>query len=217
MIKKGFYLVGLALLVVLISSGFDSIQKEAEPKFSDSQLEVVNYSVPLEEEVVLAPQKNNRILPLVGKTFVGFRQAIAMKESRGRLNCINPYGYMGKFQFGKSTLRSVGIYDFNTFLKNENWQNEAFKALIAKNKWELRREIEKYNGRVINGIEITESGLIAAAHLGGAGSVRRFLRSNGRRGFKDAFWTSIISYMKRFGGYDISHIKANKKAKAKIS
>lgn len=216
MIKKGSYFIGLALLVVLVSSSFDSLSKTETSTNDNSQLAVVNYYVPAEEEIVSSP-KQSRILPHVGKSYVGFRQAVAMKESRGRIGCINPYGYMGKFQFGKSTLRSVGIYDFNTFLKNENWQNEAFKALIAKNKWELRREIDKYCGRVINGIEITESGLIAAAHLGGPGSVRRFLRSNGRRGFKDAFGTSIISYMKRFGGYDISHIEPNKRAKAKVS
>ena len=39
------------------------------------------------------------------------------------------------------------------------------KALVARNKWELRKEIEKYSGRKINGVEITESGILAAAHL----------------------------------------------------
>lgn len=96
-------------------------------------------------------------------------------------------------------------------------QDKAFRALIAKNKWELRKEIKKYNGKVINGVKITESGLIAAAHLGGAGSVKRYLRSNGQRGFKDGFGTSLRSYIKKFGGYDISHIAPNKNAKAKIS
>ena len=61
---------------------------------------------------------------------------------------------------------------FKSFLRNAEWQDEAFKALIVRNKWELRKEIQKYSGRVINGVEITESGLIAAAHLGGAGSVK---------------------------------------------
>ena len=130
---------------------------------------------------------------------------------------VNSYGYMGKYQFGKSTLRSVGVYDFDEFLRNPELQDKAFRALIAKNKWELRKEIKKYNGKVINGVKITESGLIAAAHLGGAGSVKRYLRSNGQRGFKDGFGTSLRSYIKKFGGYDISHIAPNKNAKAKIS
>jgi hypothetical protein len=129
---------------------------------------------------------------------------------------VNPYGYMGKYQFGRSTLRTVGVYDFQEFLKNAAWQDKAFKALIARNKWELRKEIVKYKGRVINGVKITESGLIAAAHLGGAGSVKKYLRSNGRNGFKDGFGTSLKSYMKKFGGYDVSHIDADKNAKVEL-
>ncbi len=92
----------------------------------------------------------------------------------------------------------------------------AFQALIARNKWELRKEIAKYSGRIINGVEITESGLVAAAHLGGAGSVKKYLRSNGRNGFKDGFGTSISSYIRKFSGYDISHIEADVNAKVAI-
>ena len=32
----------------------------------------------------------------------------------------------------------------------------------------------------MNGIEITESGILAAAHLSGAGNVKKYLRSNGK-------------------------------------
>jgi hypothetical protein len=123
---------------------------------------------------------------------------------------------MGKYQFGRSTLRTVGIYDFQEFLRNVAWQDEAFKALIARNKWELRKEIQKYSGRIINGVEITESGLVAAAHLGGAGSVKKYLRSNGRNGFKDGFGTSLSSYIRKFSNYDISNITADANAKASL-
>jgi hypothetical protein len=141
---------------------------------------------------------------------------MAYKESRGMLHLVNPYGYMGKYQFGKSALRTVGIYDFQEFLHNSKWQDKAFKALIARHKWILKKEIEKYSGRIINGVEITESGLLAAAHLGGAGSVKKYLRSNGRRGFRDGFGTSISSYIRKFSGYDISHIKADPEAKVNL-
>jgi hypothetical protein len=123
---------------------------------------------------------------------------------------------MGKYQFGKSALRTVGIYDFQEFLQNSNWQDKAFNALIARHKWILRKEIEKYSGRVINGVEITESGLLAAAHLGGAGSVKKYLRSNGRRGFRDGFGTSLSSYIRKFAGYDVSHIEADADAKVNL-
>lgn len=213
MIKKGSYLIGLTLLVLVVSSGFITFKEEKLEGFHLGNLEVIKYHVPNEyenEEVI--PVK----VPQVGKSFTGFAQKMAYKESRGILHLVNPYGYMGKYQFGRSTLRTVGIYDFQEFLRNAEWQDEAFKALIARNKWELRKEIEKYCGRVINGVEITESGLVAAAHLGGAGSVKKYLRSNGRNGFKDGFGTSLSSYIRKFSNYDISHIKANANAKVDL-
>ena len=155
-------------------------------------------------------------VPLIGKTFLGFAQKMAYKESRGMIHLVNPYGYMGKYQFGKSALRTVGIYDFQEFLQNSNWQDKAFNALIARHKWILRKEIEKYSGRIINGVEITESGILAAAHLGGAGSVKKYLRSNGRKGFRDGFGTSISSYIRKFAGYDISHIEPDAEAKVNL-
>ena len=215
MIKKGSYLLGLTILVMLVSTGFNSLEIKKIEGFHLSEDEVYQYNFPSTDENIFEEQLGVNV-PFVGKTFVGFREAIAFKESRGMLNLVNPYGYMGKYQFGRSTLRTLGIYDFNTFLQNSVWQEKAFKALIARNKWELRREIAKYSGRVINGVEITESGLLAAAHLGGAGSVKKYLRSNGRQGFKDGFGTSLRSYIKKFGGYDVSHIKADKNAKVKL-
>lgn len=214
MIRKGSYFLGLTILVQLVLTGFKSVNNERVEGFHLTGKENYVYSVSLEEE---NEDNANVMVPFVGKTFVGFREAIAFRESRGKLSLVNPFGYMGKYQFGRSTLRTIGIYDFNTFLHNAEWQNKAFTALIARNKWELRKEIEKYCGRVINGVEITESGLLAAAHLGGAGSVKKYLRSNGRSGFKDGFGTSLRSYIKKFGGYDVSHIQANKNAKVELN
>lgn len=213
MIRKGSYFLGLTILVQLVLTGFKSVNDEKVEGFHLTGKENYIYSVALEEE---NEEETDVVVPFVGKTFVGFREAIAFRESRGKLSLVNPFGYMGKYQFGRSTLRTIGIYDFNTFLYNAEWQDKAFSALIARNKWELRKEIEKYCGRVINGVEITESGLLAAAHLGGAGSVKKYLRSNGRSGFKDGFGTSLRSYIKKFGGYDVSHIQADKNAKVKV-
>ena len=213
MIKKRFYFLGLTLLIVVVSSGFITFETERVEGFHLSNNEIIKYHVP-------NPYENEDILmtkvPNVGKSFSGFAQKMAYKESRGILHLVNPYGYMGKYQFGRSTLRTVGIYDFQEFLRNAEWQDEAFKALIARNKWELRKEIQKYSGRVINGVEITESGLVAAAHLGGAGSVKKYLRSNGRNGFKDGFGTSLSSYIRKFSNYDISHIEADANAKVDL-
>jgi hypothetical protein len=123
---------------------------------------------------------------------------------------------MGKYQFGMGTLRTIGVRDSVAFLNSPKLQEEAFKALLSINKHALRNEIETYEGKVINGVLITESGLLAAAHLGGAGSVKKFLRSNGKSGFRDGFGTSLKSYIKNYGGYDTSLIIPNKNAKVKL-
>lgn len=214
MTKKGLYFLGLTILVLSVLTGFNSVETETLEGFYLDKNSNYVYGVPSEGNEL--ESETSVIIPFVGKTFVGFREAIAFKESRGKLNLVNPFGYMGKYQFGRSTLRTLGIYDFQEFLRNADWQEKAFRALIARNKWELRNEIKKYCGRKINGIQITESGLLAAAHLGGAGSVKKYLRSNGRSGFKDGFGTSLRSYIKKFGGYDVSHIKADKNAKVKL-
>ncbi|MEZ4853810.1 peptidoglycan-binding protein LysM [Flavobacterium sp.] len=216
MIKKGLYFLGLTVLVLLVSSGFGTAEINKLEGFHVNENENLVYNVAV-TDVTNDLNAEQIVVPFMGKTYVGFKEAIAFKESRGKIHLVNPFGYMGKYQFGKSTLRTVGIYDFQEFLRNADWQDKAFKALIARNKWELRKEIEKYCGREINGVEITESGILAAAHLGGAGSVKKYLKSNGRRGFKDGFGTSLRSYIKKFGGYDVSHIKADKNAKVKLS
>jgi hypothetical protein len=66
---------------------------------------------------------------------------------------------------------------------------------------------------VVNGIKITESGILAAAHLAGPGNVKKFLRSNGTRSFNDGFGTSIKHYFKKFAGYDTSFVVPDRKAK----
>ena len=78
----------------------------------------------------------------------------------------------------------------------------------------MRRDIKRFVGKHIGGVLITESGILAAAHLAGPGSVKKFLRSYGAIGFTDAYGTSIRNYMKRFSGYDTSFVIPNRKAKA---
>jgi hypothetical protein len=125
---------------------------------------------------------------------------------------VNTLGYLGKYQFGRTTLHRFNIYNTQEFLKNPTLQEKAFVALCQVNKWILRKDIKRYIGKTMNGIEITESGILAAAHLSGAGNVKKFLRSNGSRGFSDAYGSSIESYLKNFKDYNVTSIVANQKA-----
>jgi hypothetical protein len=152
-------------------------------------------------------------IPYLEKDFVGFKEALAFKESQGKYTVVNTFGYLGKYQFGKTTLLRFKIYNTKAFLNNPELQEKAFKALCKVNKWILRKDIQRCVGKTINGITISTSGILAAAHLSGAGNVKKFLRSNGTLNFSDAYGSSIESYLKKFGGYDVSEIEPDRNAK----
>ncbi len=133
-----------------------------------------------------------------------FLDDIGFRESSNNYKAVNQFGYLGKYQFGRKTLNAIGFdlisnYDF---LFNPSIKEEAILTLLKKNKHTLRREIKKYVGQTINGIYITESGILAAAHLGGAGNVRKFFRKGYE--FKDGNGTKMTSYMVRFADYDLN-------------
>lgn len=173
------------------------------------------YTVKMNNEI-LNEVEEAIFYPVLKKSYLGFKEAVAFKESRGDYQVINQFGYLGKYQFGIGTLNLIGIYDAEAFLNNPELQEAAFYANASRNKWILRKDIAKYVGKTFNGVKITESGILAAAHLAGPGSVKKYLRSGGVQGFSDAFGTSIKYYLNKFKGYDTSFVSPNRKAKAKV-
>ena len=132
-----------------------------------------------------------------------FLDDIAFRESYNNYRAVNQFGYLGKYQFGRKTLNSLGFEDISNreFLENESIQEEAMYALLNHNKRILRRQIQKYHGETIHGVYITESGILAAAHLAGAGNVRKFFRKGYE--FKDGNGTKMTSYLILFSGYKL--------------
>ena len=185
--------------------------------YSTEGLEL-DYTVqkPASPEVQLANpfQTQHAYFPYLGKSYHGFKEAIAFKESRGDYFTVNTLGYLGKYQFGAETLKLIGIYNPNQFLNTPELQEKAFLANAERNKWILRKDIARFDGKEINGILITESGILAAAHLAGPGSVKKFLRSYGSQKFADAYGSTVTHYMKKFSGYDTSSIVPDRRAKA---
>ena len=194
MIRKFLFL--LAVITIFISA--TSVEK--------------SNTIDGKEKEVLLPTYIDYNIPYLERNFVAFKEAVAFKESQGKYRTVNTLGYLGKYQFGKNTLKRFKIYDTNAFLTNPELQEKAFTALCKVNKWILRRDIKRSVGKTINGIKITESGILAAAHLSGAGNVKKFLRSNGSIRFSDAYGATIQHYMKRFANYDVSIIIADRKA-----
>lgn len=144
--------------------------------------------------------------PFLGSAVIGFKEALAFKESNGNYFEVNTLGYLGKYQFGIGTLRTVGIHNSDRFLMDPQLQEKAFYTNLSRNKWILRREINRFSGRQIDGIEITESGILAAAHLAGPGNVKRYFRSNGAIDCSDSYGTRLSDYIHRFSGFDLSVI-----------
>ncbi|MDD5151709.1 MAG: peptidoglycan-binding protein LysM [Flavobacterium sp.] len=208
MIKKWSFYTSLTIIIAFLSTGFKPFDLDSNQWFLTNENDGTHYLFPSQKQNDYADLS----VPFTGKFFIGFKEAIAFRESEGKYKKINSLGYMGKYQFGLQTLKTVGVHNSALFLNSPKMQEKAFVALLAKNKWELRDEIERYDGTIMNGIVITESGILAAAHLGGAGSVKRFFKNNGNRYIKDAYGTSIRSYMRDFGGYETSGIVADSNA-----
>jgi hypothetical protein len=211
MIKKSIFYISILLTVAFISSGFKPYNSQYVNGFFVDENEELSYVFPSQNSIDYANLK----IPFLGKFFIGFKEAIADKESQGKYTRINTLGYLGKYQFGMETLKSIGIKDSIHFMNSPKLQEKAFLILLSKNKYELQEYISQYEGKVVNGLKITESGILAAAHLGGIGSVKKFFNTNGERVKKDAYGTSVRTYMRDFGGYETTRIEAVKNAKIK--
>ncbi|HEY5536621.1 MAG TPA: hypothetical protein VIL99_17015 [Ignavibacteria bacterium] len=141
--------------------------------------------------------------------FSRFINDLGSKESGNNWLSINQIGCFGEWQFDESTLKFLGYRKITLKKFKENpeifpreLQLKALKTLIRVNLTFLN-EYEHFIGDTINGIIITKSGMIAASHLGGAGSLQKFLNSNGRINKKDILGTSIFDYLRKFSSYNI--------------
>jgi hypothetical protein len=212
MIKKWYFYTSLIVVVAFLSLGFKPSKLESTPWFLINETDDTSYLLP---SLNVSDYTNSEIRS-TGTFFIGYKEAIGFKESQGKYRKINSLGYLGKYQFGIETLKTIGVHNSDDFLNNPKMQEKAFIALLAKNKWELRDVIEKYEGTVIDGISITESGILAAAHLAGVGSVKKFFRYKGKHFIKYIYGTSLRSYLRKFGGYDTSFIVADRRARVVI-
>jgi hypothetical protein len=141
--------------------------------------------------------------------FSRFVNDLGRRESGNNWQCVNCIGCFGEWQFAESTVHYLG-YKHVTLkkFKSDPWifppelQRKVLESLIKVN-LVLMKKYESFIGDTINGVPITKSGMIAAAHLGGARSVRLFLSSNGKLDKADVLGTRVSNYMLKFGFYDL--------------
>lgn len=163
------------------------------------------------------------------KTLQQFLNDLGARESGGNYKALNKYGYAGKYQMGEAALIDAGYYKKPSCRYNNDWSGiftgkdgvksiqdflnnpkaqENAQIAFKKKQWGYLKAVGavKYLNQTINGILITESGLLAGAHLKGAGCVIKYLTTNGSVNGKDAYGTSVESYIKAFCGYDVHEI-----------
>lgn len=146
------------------------------------------------------------------KPFKDFLYDIGYRESTNRYNVVNEFGYLGKYQFSLSTVQFLGFkVNKAEFLNDHKLQETVMVSYINYHQKYLEKYISKYDDSFFEvtkdgekrTIRITESGIIAAAHLSGAGNVKKFFKSGGSLAIKDKLGTSLVEYLELFSGYKI--------------
>lgn len=113
----------------------------------------------------------------------------------------NKLGYLGAWQIHWKYLPSLGVYGvtYEDFLEDPDntfpfeVQIYAVQQLINKNIKYLGWYYDYYPGKRARGVNITEEGMIYAAHLGGAWGLKKFLKYGNNP--KDIYGTSIKDYL----------------------
>jgi hypothetical protein len=142
---------------------------------------------------------------------LSLRGSLSSTESSGNIDAFrtNKDGksYGGEFQMGPDRLT-----DYNR-ANGTNWTPQAFAAASAEeqgpvNDWHFadidsfinENGLDKYEGKVIGGVEMTRSGMIAMAHLGGQTGMKKFLETNGAYNKPDELGTTLSKYAQIHGG-----------------
>lgn len=141
----------------------------------------------------------------------GVRRSLANTESRGTGDLtaknVNPDGsiFAGRYQFGDDRLADYNAvagtnYTAEGLLKMPEEEQEKIQEKIADwhfsdiSKFIKSEGLDKYIGTEINGVTLTESSLVAVAHLGGKSGLKQFLLTDGKYNKKDSNGTSLTDY-----------------------
>lgn len=158
-------------------------------------------------------------LPNYEDEYGAFLEKLGYYESRNNYTIKNEYGYMGRWQLGHMALQDIGFMDSSykytslaasygvqsdeDFLNTPSAQDycvlEVHKKMLSYIKY---YGDEQYIGQTKWDIKITLSGLIASAHLVGAGALHNMLKTGVVA--TDANGAKATFYLKELAGYNIS-------------
>jgi len=154
-----------------------------------------------------------KLLPnATNNNFSEFLFDLAFRESNGDWTATNG-DHIGLWQLGSSARHDIGKYitgidffDTETFYTNPEIfppksQKIAISYYIMIIERRLSNHIDKYQGKIINDIYITKSGIIAAGHLIGVENIKKYLDSGGQNIKKDGLNTSLEEYLILYNDY----------------
>lgn len=175
----------LSFLAILVLSSFTTQNK------TEQEIPVIE----IEEVIVAESPTIHELQELM--------DAIGYFESNNRYDIVNPYGFMGRYQFSPRTVEYLGYnVTKEEFLNNPELQDSVMVSYIRDNYVSLRNYIDEYAYTTHNGIYITPSSILAGAHFAGAGGMKKFLRSDEET--VDSNGMTITRYMKKFTDYEIN-------------
>ncbi|SEN41198.1 hypothetical protein [Nitrosomonas marina] len=170
---------------------------------------------------------------------LGFKESSSVPGGAQNYDAENSFGFIGKYQFGEAALFDLGYYGIdgsdNNLFRNDwtgNWSgkngirskqdyfdNGAVQELIIRDWQEILwnriqfLELDKYEGQTLNEQLISASGMLAVAHLIGAGSsssdtagLKGYLLSGAVFSPEDANGTSANDYMELFANFETPFI-----------
>jgi len=127
-----------------------------------------------------------------------YKNAISHIESRGSYK-VRSGQYWGKYQLGEQAraLSGLGKMTFDEFASNPELQEGAFLAWIRFIQEEANKmKLYRYYGRFMDGVQITESGVISLCHNAGVGAAQQYLARGGGNP------PGGLKFLK-LGGYDL--------------
>ena len=136
-------------------------------------INLVNVSIPKKAQQVVIYKTDSTM------NLKNYLIQIAYGESRYVIKAHrNGAQYLGIFQIGRNERVVTGYGDISdqVFLAHEDIQIIVMIKLLKLNKKTMQPYIDKYSGKIIDGILVTESGILALCQLG-TGSAQEYLDS----------------------------------------
>lgn len=144
-----------------------------------------------------------------------FIASLSGTESGGNWNALNnevgaggARGHGGRLQFGNARLSEAASAGIIRPMTAQEFSDQPASVQRAVEKWhfgDIDRQAQQkglgaFLGQTVGGVEISQSGIRAMAHLGGIGGAEKFLKTGGAYNPSDSFGTSLSDYARKHGG-----------------